>query len=234
MDIIITGASSGIGYELVKFFARNRNNHIVAIARKGPLLKQLYNECLKLNGEAHVTPYEFDLEQFEFYPFIVQRIETFIPKCDILINNAGRLINRPFTALDPAEFDEVFNVNVKATFFFTQALLPMMKEGGHIVNIASMGAIQGTQKFPGLSAYSASKAAVTVLTECLAEELKETDICINCLALGGAQTEMFTKAFPGQKASQTAAHMAQYIAEFALTGHKFFNGKVIPVANSVP
>ncbi len=234
MDIIITGASSGIGYELVKFFARNRNNHIVALARKGPLLKQLYNECLKLNSEAHVTPYEFDLEQFDFYPFIVQRIETFIQKCDILINNAGRMVNKPFTATDPAEFDEVFNVNVKAAYFFTQAILPMMKEGGHVVNIASMGGVQGSQKFPGLSAYSASKAAVVVMTECMAEELKDTDIRVNCLALGGAQTEMFSKAFPGFKASQTPAHMAQYVAEFALTGHKFFNGKVIPVANTTP
>jgi NAD(P)-dependent dehydrogenase (short-subunit alcohol dehydrogenase family) len=234
MDLIITGASTGIGYELVKFFARNRNNRIVALSRNGQLLKQLHNECLKLNSEAHVTPYEFDLEQFEFYPFIVQRIETFIPRCDILINNAGRMVNKPFATMEPGEFDEIFNVNVKAAYFFTQAILPMMKEGGHIVNIASMGGVQGSQKFRGLSAYSASKAAVVVMTECLAEELKDTEIKVNCLALGGAQTEMFAKAFPGFKASQTPAHMAQYVAEFALTGHKFFNGKVIPVANTTP
>jgi 3-oxoacyl-[acyl-carrier protein] reductase len=234
MNIIITGASRGIGYELVKFFARNRQNHIVAISRSGKDLKALAAECHKINPEAHVTPYEFDLEQFEFYPFIVQRIETFIPRCDILINNAGRLINKPFREISTDDFDAIYNVNIKGVFFFTQAVLPMMPKGAHIVNIASLGGVQGSKKFPGLSAYSSSKSALTVLTESLAEELKEEEIFVNCLALGGVQTEMFGKAFPGLKATQTPAHMAQYIAEFAIAGAKFFNGKVISVSNSVP
>lgn len=234
MNIIITGASQGIGRELTRFFARNRQNHVVAISRNGKELKELATECLKLNPEARVTPYEFDLEQFDFYPFIVQRIETFIPRCDILINNAGRLVNKPFEELSQEDFDAVFNVNVKSVFFFTQALLSMMTRGSHIVNIGSLGGVQGSKKFNGLTAYSASKAAVAVLTETLAEELKDRDIYVNCLALGGVQTEMFGKAFPGAKAQQSAAHMAQYIAEFAITGGKFFNGKVIQVSNSVP
>ena len=234
MNIIITGASQGIGRELTRFFARNRQNHVVAISRNGKELKELAAECLKLNPEARVTPYEFDLEQFDFYPFIVQRIETFIPRCDILINNAGRLVNKPFEELSQEDFDAVFNVNVKSVFFFTQALLSMMTRGSHIVNIGSLGGVQGSKKFNGLTAYSASKAAVAVLTETLAEELKDRDIYVNCLALGGVQTEMFGKAFPGAKAQQSAAHMAQYIAEFAITGGKFFNGKVIQVSNSVP
>ena len=96
MDIIVTGAGKGIGYETVRFFSRNKNNHIVAISKSGHELKHLVNECKKINPECKVTPYEFDLQQFDFYPFIVQRIETFIPKCDILINNAGKLVNKPF------------------------------------------------------------------------------------------------------------------------------------------
>jgi NAD(P)-dependent dehydrogenase (short-subunit alcohol dehydrogenase family) len=234
MNIIITGASKGIGSELVKFFARNRQNHIVAISRSGKELKELAAECRKLNPETHVTPYEFDLEQFEFYPFIVQRIETFIPRCDILINNAGKLINKPFRETTTEDFDAIYNVNVKGVYFFTQAVLPMMPKGAHIINIGSIGGMQGSKKFPGLSAYSSSKSALAVLTEVLAEELTEEDIYVNCLALSGVQTEMFGKAFPGAKAMHTAAHMAQYIAEFAITGHKFFNGKVIPVSNSTP
>lgn len=234
MNIIITGASQGIGYELVRFFARNRQNHVVAISRNGKGLKELAAECLKLNPEANVTPYEFDLEQFEFYPFIVQRIETFIPRCDILINNAGRLVSKPFREFSLEDFDAIFNVNIKGVYFFTQALLPLMIKGSHIVNISSIGGIQGSRKFNGLAAYSASKAALAVFTEALAEELKEEDIFVNCLALGGVQTEMFGKAFPGAKGQQSPVHMAQYIAEFAITGQKFFNGKVIPVSNSVP
>ena len=234
MNIIITGASQGIGRELVRFFARNRQNHIVAISRNGKELKELAAECLKLNPEVKVTPYEFDLEQFEFYPFIVQRIETFIPKCDILINNAGRLFNKSFRDFQLDDFDAIYNVNIKGPFFFTQAVLPILSRGSHIVNISSLGGIQGSRKFSGLAAYSSSKAALAVLTECLAEELKEQDIYVNCLALGGVQTEMFEEAFPGFKAQQSAAHMAQYIAEFAITGQKFFNGKVIQVSNGVP
>lgn len=234
MNIIVTGASRGIGYELVRFFARNRNNHVVAISRNGPALKQLAAECVKADKEAKVTPYEFDLLQFDFYPFIVQRIQTFIPTCDILINNAGKLVNKPFKELDQSDFDDIFNVNIKGAYFLTQAILPMMNKGGHIINISSMGGLQGTRKFRGLSAYSASKGALTVLTECLAEELMEQDIAVNCLALGAVNTEMFGKAFPGLKAFQNPPPMAQYIGEFALNGHKFFNGKVIPIANSLP
>lgn len=234
MHIIITGASKGIGSELVKFFARNRHNQIIAIARNGKDLKEVVADCKKISPETKVIPYEFDLEQFEFYPFIVQRIETFIPKCDLLINNAGCMVKKPFRDMTTDDFDAMFNVNVKGAFFFTQALLPMMQKGSHVVNISSIGGIGGTKKFPGLSAYSSSKAALGVLTEVLAEEMKEEEITVNCLALGGVQTGMFGKAFPGAKASQSPAQMAQFIAEFALTGHKFFNGKVIPVSNSIP
>lgn len=234
MDIIITGTSKGIGYELVKFFARNRQNHIVAISRNGKELKELAADCRKISPESHVTPYEFDLEQFDFYPFIVQRIETFIPKCDLLINNAGSLVNKPFKETSVEDFDRMFNVNIKSVFFFTQVLLPMLHKGAHVVNLSSIGGIERTKKYNGLTAYSSSKAALTVFTETLAEELKESEISVNCLALGSVQTEMFSRAFPGAKASFSTASIAQYIAEFAISGHKYFNGKVIPVSVSVP
>jgi len=234
MNIIITGASRGIGFELVKTLAKHKQNQIVAISRNGKALKELVAECSRQNLVGKVIPYEFDLNQFEFYPFIVQRLETFIHKCDILINNAGKLVNRPFAKFDQTEFDATFNVNIKAPFFLIQALLPMFNRGAHVVNVASMGGVQGSKKFPGLAAYSSSKGALAVLTEILAEELAEQDIRVNCLALGSVQTEMFAKAFPGSKAMLNPAQMAQYIADFAINGQKYFNGKVIPVAMSTP
>ncbi len=234
MNIIITGASRGIGYELVKILCKHKQNQIVAVSRNGKAMKELVSECLRLNPDARVTPYEFDVKQFEFYPFIVQRLQTIVHHCDILIHNAGRLIYKPFEKIEEQDFDEIFNVNIKAPFLFTQAVLPMMSRGGHVVNIGSMGGIQGTKKFPGLTAYSTSKGALTIFTEILAEELREREISVNCLALGSVQTEMFEKAFPGVYASHTPEKMAQYIADFAVSGHKYFNGKVIPVANSVP
>lgn len=234
MNIIVTGAGKGIGYELVKILSRHKQNHILAISRKMNELKDLVNECHKQMPEAKITPYEFDLNQFDFYPFIAQRIEALIHRVDIIIHNAGRLVNKPFQQTEQADFDEVYNVNVKAPFFFTQALLPLMNKGGHIVMIGSMGGMQGTKKFPGLSAYTSAKGALTVLSEILAMELAEQGIRVNCLALGGVQTRMFEKAFPGIKATQTPQLIAAFIADFAVGGHKLFNGKVIPVSDLLP
>jgi NAD(P)-dependent dehydrogenase (short-subunit alcohol dehydrogenase family) len=151
-----------------------------------------------------------------------------------LVHNAGKLVNKPFSRFDATDFDDTFNVNVKGPFLFTQAMLPMMNKGSHIVNIGSIGGIIGSKKFPGLAAYSASKGALSVLTEVLAEELAEKEIKVNCLALGAVQTEMFSKAFPGAKALQNPAQIAHFIGDFCVNGQKYFNGKVIPVSLSVP
>ena len=232
MNIIVTGAGKGIGYELVKILCKHKQNHILALSRKMNELKELVSDCHKQTPEAKITPYEFDLNQFDFYPFIAQRMEAILHKVDIIIHNAGRMVNKPFAKIEQGDFDEVYNVNIKAPFFFTQALLPLMNKGGHIVMISSLGAIPGTKKFAGLSAYSSSKGALAILSQCLAEEMSDMDIHVNCLALGGAQTKMFEKAFPGAKAPQSPQQMAVFIADFAVNGQKYFNGKVLEVALS--
>jgi len=109
-----------------------------------------------------------------------------------------------------------------------------MKKDAHVVNISTMGGVQGSVKFPGLSAYSSSKAAVITLTELLAEEYKEKGPSFNVLALGAVQTEMLEEAFPGLEVPLSAKDMAEYIANFSLTGHKFYNGKLLQVSNSTP
>ena len=234
MNIIITGASRGIGAEIVKILCRHKSNHIIALSRNSDGLRKLVNECQKINADAKVVPVEFDLSQFDFYPFLYQKIEKVFHNCDVLVNNAGRIVNKPIEKMDLQDFDDVYNVNIKSVYFLTQVLLPAMNKGSHIVNISSMGGFQGSKKFSGLSAYSSSKGALVIFTEVLAEELSERDISVNCLALGSAQTEMFEKAFPGIKAFQSPPQIAQFIADFAVTGQRFFNGKVIPVSSSVP
>ena len=215
MNIIITGASRGIGAELVKIFARHKGNQVVAISRNGEGLRKLVLECAKLNTDSKIHPVEFDLTQFDFYSFLVQKIELIFRHCDVLINNAGKLVNKPVGKMEAQDFDDIFNVNVKSPFFLIQHLLPIMNKGGHIVNISSMGGVQGSKKFKGLSLYSASKGALAVLTESLAEELSEKELSVNCLALGSAQTEMFEKAFPGMKAMQSPQQMAQFMSHGA-------------------
>lgn len=224
MNILITGAGKGIGLEIAKLFAENKHNTI-AISRNIKSLEEFDNNLLH--------PISFDLTSDDF-SLLFAEINRSFKNIDVLINNAGLLVNKPFTDLTVSDFDNVFNTNVRAVFKLTQTLLPIFNKKSHIVNISSMGGVQGSSKFPGLSLYSASKGAISILTECLAEELKENEISVNALALGAVQTEMLEEAFPDYKAPLSASEMAKYIYDFALTGHKYYNGKILPISLSTP
>ena len=169
-------------------------------------------------------------------PDRLENVKTALDHIDILINNAGSLTNKAFDVISLKEVDDMFSTNFFVPAMMIRELLGHMGEKGktHIVNIGSMGGFQGSSKYPGLSYYSASKAALALLTECLPGELKNSNIYVNCLALGSAQTEMFNEAFPGSEAVLSAVEMAEYIVDFATNGHKYFNGKIIPVALSNP
>jgi NAD(P)-dependent dehydrogenase (short-subunit alcohol dehydrogenase family) len=233
MNIVITGASSGVGRETVKILAGIPGNRLIVIARNGMKIQALSGECNIKRQETVVQPLQFDLATGDMES-LAHQINRQLGKVDILINNAGAMLNKPLGKITAPEIEEVFSVNVKAPMLLIQALLPLMKPGSHIVNIGSMGGVQGSVKFPGLSAYSASKGALAVLTECLAEELKDRQIAVNCLAFGAVQTEMLAKAFPGYEAPVSAGKMAEFVADFALNGNRYFNGKILPVSLSTP
>jgi NAD(P)-dependent dehydrogenase (short-subunit alcohol dehydrogenase family) len=234
MNIVITGASSGVGFEAVLDLILSNQHKIIALARSEDKLGRLSEIAQGLNPDCQLFPIAFDIVHDD-YDGLLQFIATrFDNRVDILINNAGVLINKPFTELEESDFVEMLQSNFIGHVRITQALLPLMPADAHIVNIGSMGGFQGSAKFPGLSAYSASKAALHTLTECLAQELTEKKISVNCLALGSAQTEMLEKAFPGYESPVLAFEMGKYIADFALSGHKFFNGKILPVAVTTP
>jgi NAD(P)-dependent dehydrogenase (short-subunit alcohol dehydrogenase family) len=223
-NIIITGTSRGIGFELVKLFAQE-GHQVLALSRNAQPITDL-----KLSN-VHAFP--FDLGN----PSDFDKVDEFLKQwgsVDVLINNAGRLLNKPFLDITPEEFEAVYKVNVFGVAEMTKRVLPNMGKTGHVVTISSMGGVQGSVKFPGLSAYSSSKGAVITLTELWAEEFKETGPSFNVLALGAVQTEMLEEAFPGYQAPVTALEMALYIKEFALTGHKMYNGKLLQVSNSTP
>jgi NAD(P)-dependent dehydrogenase (short-subunit alcohol dehydrogenase family) len=234
MNIIITGASSGVGFEAAIELAATGKHKIIALARSQDKLERLLEIANSLAPENQLFAIAFDIVHDE-YNGLQQFIEAnFDNRIDILINNAGVLINKPFTQLEEADFVEMLQSNFLSHVRMIQAMHNLMPEGSHVLNIGSMGGFQGSAKFAGLSAYSASKAALHTLTECLAQEFTEKGIKVNCLALGSAQTEMLEKAFPGYQSPVMAFEMGKYIADFALTGHKFFNGKVLPVALSTP
>ncbi|WP_276088791.1 SDR family oxidoreductase [Pedobacter sp. JY14-1] len=233
MNIVLTGASSGIGFEAALEFTLSKENKVVCIARSAERLRKLLEIARGINPDCTLLPVAFDIVNDDYaalMPFLREKLGT----VDILINNAGALINKPFKETTPTDLYQMFESNVMGHFNMIRHLLPLMGPGGHIVNIGSMGGFQGSVKFPGLSAYSASKSALHTLTECLAYELSETGIRINCLALGSAQTEMLEMAFPGYQSPVMAFEMGKYVADFARTGHKFFNGKTLPVAVTTP
>ncbi len=230
MNIIITGASRGIGKEVAIQLANSGENRVIAIARDEKKLNTLKKE---VKDPARVIPIAFDLRNGD-YELLSKEIRGHFSEIHVLINNAGILINKKISRLSADDFDQMMDVNVKSAFLLIQALIPLFEPNGHIVNISSMGGVQGSAKFPGLSLYSASKGALAILSECLAEELKDYNISVNCLALGAAQTEMLAEAFPAYKAPLSAEQMASYIADFAINGQQFFNGKILPVSLSTP
>ncbi|HWD87978.1 MAG TPA: SDR family oxidoreductase [Mucilaginibacter sp.] len=234
MNVIITGASSGVGFEAVLDLILSNEHKVIALARSEDKLGRLFEIAKGLNPDCSLYPIAFDIVNDD-YAGLLQFIKSnFDNKVDILINNAGALINKSFTETGEADFVEMLQSNFLGHVRIIQNLLPLMPQNAHIVNIGSMGGFQGSVKFPGLAAYSASKAALHTLTECIAQELADRQVKVNCLALGSAQTEMLENAFPGYDSPVMAFEMGKYIADFALTGHKFFNGKILPVAVTTP
>lgn len=224
-NIIITGPSRGIGYQMAQLFANN-GHKVLALSRN--------NEPIASLNNPNIFSFPFDISKEED----LKKVENFITEnwqqVDILINNAGKLANKPFLETTTQDFEAVYKVNVFGVASITKLVIPKMLKNGHVVTISSMGGVQGSVKFAGLSAYSSSKGAVVTLTELWAEEFKETGPSFNVLALGAVQTEMLEEAFPGYTAPTTALEMAEYIQNFALTGHKMYNGKLLQVSNSTP
>ncbi len=220
-NIVVTGASRGIGRALVDVFLA-QGHRVWALSRN-------ISELSTLSGVQAVS---LDISK-------ESDVQEWVASCgntsfDVLINNAGMLVNKPFAETTAEDFEKVYKVNVFGVANLIRNLLPHFSQQAHIVNISSMGGINGTSKFPGLAAYSSSKGALGILTELLAEEFKDRDLSVNALALGAVQTEMLAEAFPGYQAPVTADQMAVYIADFALTGHRFYNGKVLPLSSSTP
>jgi NAD(P)-dependent dehydrogenase (short-subunit alcohol dehydrogenase family) len=223
-NIIVTGTSRGIGYELALKLA-NAGHQVLAISRKTPriLIENKNISCLSVD-----LSNEADLDKVREF------LSSSWKKVDAVVHNAGSFMLKPFSETTQKDFEDVYKVNVFAVANLTRVCLPYLEKGSHVVTISSMGGIQGSLKFAGLAAYSSSKGAVITLSELLAEEYKERGIAFNVLALGAVQTEMLEEAFPGYQAPIKASEMADYILDFTLTGSKYFNGKVLQVSSTNP
>ncbi len=227
MNVIVTGASRGIGLEVIRQFL-DHGDTVFCLTRNTEALRSLATANLHVRAT--------DLSSVESMKEAIAFIKHKVKAIDVIIHNAGSLVNKPYAAISYEELERVYKVNVFAPYYLTQQLLPVLgtEKRSHVINISSMGGFQGSAKFPGLTAYSSSKAAIAGLTECLAEELKDKNISVNCLAIGAVQTEMLAEAFPGYVAPLSPLQMAEYIFDFALKGHQYYNGKILPVSSSTP
>ena len=226
-NIVVTGSSRGIGFELVKYFSE-QNHNVLALTRN--------REKIDLLQKTHknIAALEVDITKEKDLKVVVNFVQNRWKRVDVIIHNAGALIHKPFFKTTVKDFMNIYKVNVFAVAELTKKMMPFLHKGSHVVAIGSMGGIQGSMKFAGLSAYSSSKGALITLMELLAEEYKESGIAFNTLALGAVQTEMLAQAFPDFKAPITATEMAKYIANFALVGNGVYNGKTLQVSNSTP
>lgn len=243
MNIIITGSSRGIGFETANFMAQKTGNTIFAVSRDANGLEKLKGKHLSEKNQGRLILCVGDIGSDKYMMEFKRIILSEVDSVQIIINNAGLLINKLFEELSVEDWKSIYEANVISPVRLIKNLLPLLKASrqklspqfnSHIVNIGSMGGIQGTQKFRGLSAYSSSKGAMGVMTECLAEEFSDDLIAVNCLALGSVETEMFANAFQGYKASQKPEVIGKYIGDFALDGPNFYNGKTLPISFSTP
>jgi NAD(P)-dependent dehydrogenase (short-subunit alcohol dehydrogenase family) len=235
MNIVISGCSRGIGYHTALHLCRS-GHHVVAFARDGKGLEKLESEARKGGFADHLYVTSVDITNEADVLRLKHQVNEMHAQVDVLINNAGAFQKKPFSDFTSADWRSIYEVNVFSVFRLTQLMLPLMGKNrlGHILNISSMGGVQGSVKFPGLTVYSSSKAALAGFTEVLAVELEQKNIHVNCLALGSARTEMLLSAFPEYTGGADPDRLGKWIAEFAVSGSEFFNGKIIPVSSSTP
>tara|TARA_E500000331_G_C17252941_1_gene711915 strand:+ start:944 stop:1615 length:672 start_codon:yes stop_codon:yes gene_type:complete len=220
--IVVTGTSSGIGFEICTQAAK-LNHKVISISRNKEPLKDI----------SGIESYSIDITKKSSINRFINDLKNKEIEIDILINNAGYLANELFKDTTYESFKTTFDVNIFGLAEITRSLIPYINKEGHVINISSIGAVNGSKKFPGLSVYSSSKAAVIALTEVLAEEYQEGP-SFNVLALGAVQTKMLKEAFPDYNVNTKSDEMAKYIIDFAINGNKLFNGKLISVSNSNP
>ena len=229
MNVLVNGGTRGIGREVVLLLAQDTGNQILVTGRNEKELNSLSSNYKNIKTIAiDLSVFDKQMEWFR------DSVSSHFKRVDILINMAGSLVAKDFLNITNSEARLMMEINFFGPASVIRILKPFMSRGSHIVNISSMGGFQGSTKYNGLSYYSASKAALACLSECLASEFRDSGISVNCLALGAVQTEMFEEAFPGYKAPVDAKEMAEFVSDFALKGHKFINGKIIPVAVGNP
>lgn len=223
--IIVTGASRGIGKALVSEL-RKRGEFVIGVTRgEGVNYEEVYSGGVLT----------FDWESFEDLGVCLKNVLGG-RKVKGLVNNAGIL--RKSGILDATFNDLVDHIEVNAWYplllFKTLYKEGLFNDEAHILNIGSMGGIQGASKFPGLFNYGASKAVLASLTESLSAEFGGEGLYFNYLGLGAVNTEMLNEAFPGYVSEVNPEKMAVWIGDVLLHSAGILGGRLIQVTKSDP
>mgnify|MGYP001177691633 FL=1 len=213
--ILVSGSSSGIGLAICEE-AKKMGHSVIGISRN------INSQATELG----IRSYSVDVTNQNQINELVNNLTSENITIDILINNAGLLIKDRFRDTTDNTFKKVYDVNVFGLANLTRALLPIINRHGQVINITSVGGLNTSKKFPGLSAYASSKGALITLTEVLAEEYRSRPR-FNCLALGSVKTKMLAEAFPGYEAKIMPDEMAKQILDFAFDENNKSNGEII-------
>ncbi len=213
--ILVSGSSSGIGFAICEE-SKKQGHNVIGISRN------INSQATELG----IRSYSVDITNQNQINELVNNLTSENITIDILINNAGLLIKDKFRDTTDDAFKKVYDVNIFGLANLTRALLPIINTDGQVINISSIGGVNRSKKFPGLSAYASSKGALITLTEVLAEEYRSSPR-FNCLALGSVKTKMLAEAFPGYEAKMMPDEMAKQIIDFAFDENNKSNGEII-------
>ncbi len=186
---IITGGSRGLGANAALKLAARNTDLIITYKQDITSANAVVAQAVELGAKA--VALQLDAGSTAGIPAFTEQVQATLTqwgadRFDILVNNAGMGIHAAFADVTEEQFDALMNVHFKSVFFLTQALAPLMNDGGRILNISS-----GLARFalPGYSAYASMKGAIEVLTKYLAKELGVRGISVNVLAPGAIETD---------------------------------------------
>jgi 3-oxoacyl-[acyl-carrier protein] reductase len=218
---IVTGASSGIGRATAEMLV-DLGARVAVFARSAEKLKAL----AKKYGD-RMLAVAGDVSDPESVERLFSQTESRFGKCDILVNDAGTYVSKRIDKMSDRDWDRVFAVNVRGAFLTTRRAVKSMipRRSGTIVNVSSISGVPGPEKFPGFSAYCASKAALIGFTEQLATELREHSIRVNCVSPGSVDTAMWAAVSGGSPADMTPVEVAEVILFLASDRSRPMNGQ---------
>lgn len=186
--VLVTGASRGIGRLIAERFAQAGAKVIINFTRSESMAAEAVAAIRSKGGEAAAI--QADISRVTEVERLFRETLRIYGRLDVLVNNAGLMITKPLDQVTEEEFDQLFAVNVKGTFFACQQAARHMSPNGRIINFST--SVTGSM-FPAYSVYAGTKGAVEQFTRQLSKELGPKGITINAVAPGPVNTELFTQ-----------------------------------------